>query len=194
MTADEEGPNGPDAPSGSEEKGTPDAADLATERLLAAREALARARVGASEKGFRPGAPLPRRRPRAGDVGQGRARDAGRDPALLGEQFDRLLTDRGWQLEVAAGAVMGRWREIVGEDVAAHSEPVMYAEGTLTVKADSTAWATQLRLLSSTLLGRMEQVVGADVVTHLRVTGPGSPSWSHGRRSAPGRGPRDTYG
>ncbi len=89
---------------------------------------------------------------------------------------------------------MGRWREIVGEDVAAHSEPVSYDDGVLSIKADSTAWATQLRWMSSTLLGRMEHVVGADVVTELRVTGPGSPSWSHGRRSAPGRGPRDTYG
>lgn len=166
----------------------------ATERLSAAREALARARVGASDKGFRPGAPLPRRRPKPGDIGQGRATDSGRDPALIGAQFDRLLADRGWQLEVAAGAVMGRWREIVGEDVAAHSEPVSYEEGVLTIKADSTAWATQLRWMSSTLLGRMEHVVGPDAVTELRVTGPGSPSWSHGRRSAPGRGPRDTYG
>lgn len=171
-----------------------DPPDAAAERLFAAREALARARVGASERGFRPGAPLPRRRPRPGDIGQGQARDTGRDPALIGEQFDRLLADRGWQLEVAAGAVMGRWREIVGEDVAAHSEPVSYEEGVLTIKADSTAWATQLRWMSSTLLGRMEHVVGADVVIELRVTGPGSPSWSHGRRSAPGRGPRDTYG
>lgn len=171
-----------------------DELDSPTLRLSAARDALARARVGASDKGFRPGAPLPRRRPRPGDIGQGRSHDNGRDPALLGEQFDRLLADRGWQLEVAAGAIMGRWREIVGEDVAAHSEPVSYDDGVLSIKADSTAWATQLRWMSSTLLGRMEHVVGADVVTELRVTGPGSPSWSHGRRSAPGRGPRDTYG
>ncbi|WP_307864705.1 DciA family protein [Allobranchiibius sp. CTAmp26] len=168
--------------------------ELVADRFAAAREAVARARMSASEKGFRPGARIPKRRPRAGDIGQGRAQDDGRDPSLLGNQFDKLLSERGWQLDVAAGAVMGRWREIVGEDVAAHSEPVAYADGVLTVKADSTAWATQLRLLASTLLGRMEQVVGADVVTELRVTGPGSPSWSHGLRSAPGRGPRDTYG
>lgn len=182
-----------DGPDGARE---PDVSGASTpaDRLAGAREALARARVGASAKGFRPGAPLSKRRPKPGDIGRGRPRDDGRDPALLGNQFDRLLAERGWQLDVAAGAVMGRWREIVGDDVAAHSEPVTYADGVLTVKADSTAWATQLRLLSSTLLGRMEQVVGADVVTELRVTGPGSPSWSHGRRSAPGRGPRDTYG
>ncbi|MDQ2850926.1 DciA family protein [Dermatophilaceae bacterium Sec6.4] len=164
------------------------------DRIDAARDALARARAGAAQQGFRPGAPLPKRRPKAGDIGRGHFRDGGRDPGLLGAQFDRLLAERGWQLDVAAGTVMGRWREIVGPEVAAHSEPVTYADGVLTVKADSTAWATQLRLLSSTMLGRMEQLVGADVVLELRVTGPGAPSWSHGFRRAPGRGPRDTYG
>lgn len=165
-----------------------------TDRIDAAREALARARAGAAQQGFRPGAPLAERRTKAGDIGRGQNRDSGRDPGLLGEQFDRLLAERGWQVDVAAGAVMGRWREIVGSEVAAHSEPVTYDDGVLTVKADSTAWATQLRLLSSTMLGRMEQLVGADVVIELRVTGPGSPSWSHGLRRVPGRGPRDTYG
>ncbi|MEO8851513.1 MAG: DciA family protein [Allobranchiibius sp.] len=188
------GDNGEDASEKNEAPGPAEESEAPAQRLSAARAALSRARVGASDRGFRPGAPLPRRRPRPGDIGQGRAHDSGRDPGLLGAQFDRLLADRGWQLEVAAGAVMGRWREIVGDDIAAHSEPVSYEDGVLTIKADSTAWATQLRWMSSTLLGRMEHVVGADVVTELRVTGPGSPSWSHGRRSAPGRGPRDTYG
>ncbi|UIJ35570.1 DUF721 domain-containing protein [Allobranchiibius sp. GilTou73] len=193
MRGDEEqGPPSVRAEEADEAEGAEEA--LSTDRFAAAREALARARMSASERGFRPGARIPKRRPRAGDIGQGRGRDDGRDPSLLGNQFDKLLSERGWQLDVAAGAVMGRWREIVGDDVAAHSEPVAYTDGVLTVRADSTAWATQLRLLASTLLGRMEQVVGTDVVTELRVTGPGSPSWSHGRRSAPGRGPRDTYG
>ncbi len=166
----------------------------ALDPYAAGRDALARARVAASGKGFRPGVPLGRKRHKAGDVGRGRPREDGRDPSLLSDQFDRLLAERGWQVDVAAGAVMGRWREIVGPDVASHSEPLTYDDGVLTVKADSTAWATQLRLLASTLLHRMEQVVGTDVVTELKVVGPGGPSWSHGRRSSPGRGPRDTYG
>jgi predicted nucleic acid-binding Zn ribbon protein len=63
------------------------------------------------------------------------------------------------------------------------------------VRADSTAWATQLRLLESTLMGRLAEEVGEGTVTELRVAGPGAPSWSRGRhRVQDGRGPRDTYG
>jgi predicted nucleic acid-binding Zn ribbon protein len=113
---------------------------------------------------------------------------------LLGEQLDRLLADRGWQVDVAVGSVLGRWPQIVGPEIAEHVEPVAFENGVLTVRAASTAWATQMRLLTSVLLGRLEQEVGAGTVTEVVVAGPSAPSWSKGRRRAQGRGPRDTYG
>ncbi|MEP7036560.1 MAG: DciA family protein, partial [Actinomycetota bacterium] len=119
---------------------------------------------------------------------------SGRDPSLLGDQMDRLLVDRGWKVDVAVGAVMGRWATIVGDDVAGHCTPVTFADGILTVRADSTAWATQLRLMSSSILGRLEAEVGKDTVTELRVQGPSAPSWTRGLRKSTGPGPRDTYG
>jgi predicted nucleic acid-binding Zn ribbon protein len=123
----------------------------------------------------------------------GSGRD-GRDPSLLGDQMDRLLLDRGWNIDVAIGSVMGRWPAIVGPEVAAHCTPVTFSDGVLTVRAESTAWATQLRLMSSSILGRLETEVGKDAVTELRVHGPGAPSWSRGLRKSTGPGPRDTYG
>jgi len=159
----------------------------------AAAAALARAREAARAKGLRPGSrPVKRRRPQAGAFSSS-GRD-GRDPSLLGDQMDRLLLDRGWKVDVAVGSVMGRWPQIVGTDVAAHSTPVSFADGILTVRADSTAWATQLRLMSSSILGRLEAEVGKEAVSELRVNGPGAPSWSRGSRRAQGPGPRDTYG
>ena len=162
----------------------------------AAASALARARAGAAEKGLRPGMkPKKRRRP----IGQaavlsGSARD-GRDPALLGDQLDRLLLDRGWKVDVAVGSVMGRWPEIVGPDIAGHVEPMTFVDGILTVRADSTAWATQMRLMASSLLARIDEEIGAGAVSELRVVGPSAPSWNRGmRRSPDSRGPRDTYG
>ena len=165
----------------------------------AAASALARARAAARAKGLRPGSrpTQPIHRPGPGGV-QGRSsggagRD-GRDPSLLGDQMDRLLLDRGWSLDVAVGSVMGRWPAIVGAEVAEHCTPVTFSDGVLTVRADSTAWATQLRLMSSSILGRLEAEVGKDMVTELRLHGPSAPSWSHGPRKSTGPGPRDTYG
>ena len=170
-----------------------DAADAAD---MAAASALARAREAARAKGLRPGSRPMRKRRTPGQPDQGSAGSAGsgRDPALLGDQMDRLLLDRGWNVDVAVGAVMGRWPEIVGANVAEHCKPVTFSDGVLTVRADSTAWTTQMRLMSSSILGRLETEVGKDAVTELRVQGPSAPSWSRGPRKSTGPGPRDTYG
>ncbi|MGH4018603.1 MAG: DUF721 domain-containing protein, partial [Pseudonocardiaceae bacterium] len=106
----------------------------------------------------------------------------------------RLVADRGWAGRVSGGLVFGRWAQLVGEEVAEHARPVSLRDGELTVQASSTAWATQLRLLQRQLLGRIAAGVGRGVVTRLRVQGPAAPSWQHGTRRVPGRGPRDTYG
>ena len=62
------------------------------------------------------------------------------------------------------------------------------------MRADSTAWATQLKLLESSIMTRLEGEVGKDTVTALKIVGPSAPSWSKGRRRSQGPGPRDTYG
>lgn len=161
---------------------------------FAAAAALARARQAARDKGLRPGSkPLPSARGRRRSPAARDAKDY-RDPSLLGDQMDRLLIDRGWNVDVAVGSVMGRWQAIVGADVAAHCSPMTFADGILTVRADSTAWATQMRLLASSILGRLETEVGPGTVTELKVLGPTAPSWSRGLRRAQGPGPRDTYG
>lgn len=178
-------PEGPDGP--------PEPTEVMPTVEDAASSALARARANAAKKGLRPGM-KPRRRKRR-LYQQGILATTGRDPQTIGDQVDRLVGDRGWQVDVAAGSVMGRWPEIVGRQVAEHCEPVSFEDGVLSVRADSTAWATQMRLLSSSLLGRIADAVGPDVVAELRVHGPSAPSWSRGlRRTSDGRGPRDTYG
>jgi predicted nucleic acid-binding Zn ribbon protein len=117
-----------------------------------------------------------------------------RDPQPIGATVDELVTQRGWSQPLAIGGVEGRWAQIVGADVAAHCSPEEFEEGRLVVRADSTAWATQVRLLSMTLLARLNDELGAGTVTHLHVLGPKGPSWKKGRRRVKGRGPRDTYG
>jgi predicted nucleic acid-binding Zn ribbon protein len=121
--------------------------------------------------------------------------DPARDPQSVGSVLNGYVAERGWDRPLAEARVFAEWPALVGADVAAHSTPLALAGGVLRISAESTAWATQLRLLSATLLARLVSELGPDVVTRLIITGPVGPSWKHGGRSVRGaRGPRDTYG
>ena len=117
------------------------------------------------------------------------------DPQPVGAVVENYLSERGWQRPINEARVFSDWARIVGTEVAGHCEPSALREGELRISAESTAWATQLRLFAGTLLARIVAEVGPEVVTRVVVTGPVGPSWKHGPRSVHGaRGPRDTYG
>lgn len=118
----------------------------------------------------------------------------GRDPQGVGLVFNRMVAERGWTSPVAVGSVISRWEELVGAEIGAHCQPESFQDTTVQVRCDSTAWATQLRLLSTTLLKRFDAELGAGVVTKIQVLGPAAPNWRKGYRTVKGRGPRDTYG
>lgn len=121
-------------------------------------------------------------------------RSSDRDPTLLGEALDRLIVEKGWTQASAVATVSGNWAELVGEDLAAHVVPESFDEGRLVLRAESTAWATQVRLLLPQLRQTIDRAVGAGVVADISVVGPQAPSWKAGPRRVAGRGPRDTYG
>lgn len=120
--------------------------------------------------------------------------DPGRDPHSVGDLIAGLSATRGWEAPIARADLLGSWPDLVGHEVAAHATPVGIEEGVLTIQCDSTAWAQQLRLMSATILNGVADRFPAAGVETARFLGPHAPSWKHGPRAVPGRGPRDTYG
>ncbi|WP_405778834.1 DUF721 domain-containing protein [Streptomyces sp. NBC_00859] len=181
-------PGGTGLPQGPEAAKIPESSgiDLARVALRAAKEQ-ARARGAAAQQ---------KKQAKRGGLRSG-ARADGRDPLTLGAAINRLITERGWETPAAVGGVMGRWPQIVGDDLANHCVPQRYDEDArvLTVQCDSTAWATQLRLLAPQLVARLNADLGHGTVKLLKVLGPGGPPRRFGPLRAPGsKGPGDTYG
>ncbi|MFE0651541.1 DUF721 domain-containing protein [Streptomyces sp. NPDC059534] len=163
--------------------------DLARVALRAAKEQ-AKARGAAAQQ---------KKQARRGGGLRSGARADGRDPMALGAAINRLITERGWETPAAVGGVMGRWPQIVGEDLAKHCVPLKFDDEpdarVLTVQCDSTAWATQLRLLAPRLVARLNEDLGHGTVRVIKVLGPGAPRRGYGPLRAPGSvGPGDTYG
>lgn len=121
-------------------------------------------------------------------------RGTDRDPRLLDDALGKLVADHGWATELRVHGVFTRWAGVVGEEVAQHVTPETYSDGRLVVRTDSTAWATQMKLLAGEIVRRLNEVLGDGTVTVIDVLGPHAPSWKKGRLRVKGRGPRDTYG
>lgn len=118
-----------------------------------------------------------------------------RDPQTLGRTVDKLLAARGWSTELNVHTLLGRWPALVGPQLAEHTVPQAYADKVITVRASSTAWATQLRGLAPSIVATLNEQLGQGTVERITVLGPDVPSWKRGRRTVRnGRGPRDTYG
>jgi predicted nucleic acid-binding Zn ribbon protein len=161
--------------------------DLAAGALRSARS-IASGRPGTG----RPARLSRRQRPGGGYSG---ARPDERDPAPLASILGTAMAELGWVGPLAHARLMGQWASVVGAEIAARCQPVSLVEGELKVSAESTAWATQLRLMAPQILARIARELPAGLVTKLIITGPSAPSWKHGPWSMHGgRGARDTYG
>ncbi|AUH67499.1 MULTISPECIES: DUF721 family protein [Gordonia] len=159
-------------------------------------EARALARAQGKPVGMGRSAPIRSRR-RTSDRSRRRWSGAGpdpRDPQPLGSMVGRVAKQHGWESRISEGALFGMWPSIVGDDIASHADPTRLEGTVLHVRAESTAWATQLRYMQGQIIAKIAKVIGHGMVTSLRITGPQAPSWRKGPRHISGRGPRDTYG
>lgn len=116
-----------------------------------------------------------------------------RAPTAVGDTLAGVLQRRGWGERLHAATLASRWTELVGPQLAERCQPVRLAGGCLVVRAESQAWATQLRYLHSQLQANANELLGGVRVREVRiVVGPlerdppadGEPGGSPGTRRA----------
>ena len=119
----------------------------------------------------------------------GGAAGRGRDPTLVIRSRSvrsarDLAENAGWSGRVAEGTVFGQLADGGRANRSpTHATPTALREGVLSVSAESTAWATQLRMVQAQLLAKIAAAVGDGVVTSLKIVGPVAPSWRKGPRT-----------
>lgn len=145
-------------------------------------------------RGLEPSGRYRRRRRRRTDGDENQPFTAGRDPHGVGDVLADLTRQAGWDPQLAREDIVRTWADVAGENTAQHTRPVAFVDGTLTIQADSTAWAKQLQLMRAQILSQIVLRYPEAGVEAVRFIGPDVPSWKWGPRAVPGRGPRDTYG
>lgn len=96
-------------------------------------------------------------------------RREGPAPRPLEALLSAAVSRRRWGARLEGARIHERWREIVGDQLGRHTEPVRLRGGVLVLRAESQAWATQVHYLGSELAARANAVLGPDQVTTVRV-------------------------
>ena len=117
------------------------------------------------------------------------------DLQAVGDVVSQVASDQGWQSKISLHVLKVRWPELAGDVNAQHSQPVALDGAIVQVTADSSTWASALKLIAPQLVAKINQALGDGSVSAVTIKGPDAPTWKHGIRAVrDGRGPRDTYG
>lgn len=85
-------------------------------------------------------------------------------PVPVSEVLQSILKGAGLEKTVQEYGVIEHWKEIAGEKVAQHAEPMEIKDGVLFLKVDSAAWRTQLFALKSNLINKVNAHTGTKTV------------------------------
>ncbi|NMM94800.1 DUF721 domain-containing protein [Bifidobacterium oedipodis] len=107
----------------------------------------------------------------------------GRDPAELGSVMTAIAGNGVWTTNMQLARLRNHWDQVVGQAIANHSQVAGFTDGVLTIRAESTVWATQLTYLIPQLSATIRERLSGLDIRDIRVTGPASARFT--RRWAP---------
>jgi predicted nucleic acid-binding Zn ribbon protein len=98
-----------------------------------------------------------------------RRRAPPRDPAKLdGGRITRVLSELGYDPDAPALRLLRAWPTAVPPEIAQHSEPTDWKQGTLELTVATPVWAQQIALRKPEILAALRAALGAAAPTDLR--------------------------
>jgi predicted nucleic acid-binding Zn ribbon protein len=97
--------------------------------------------------------------------------DRERDPSPIGDAVRQLVSERGWDEQLALGRLKENWATVVGRQVAARSQPTRLENGRLTIRVEGGAWAAELALIGQSLATAAGRFLGSGLVREVAVVG-----------------------
>jgi len=88
-------------------------------------------------------------------------------PSPVPEILKRVLIRLGMERRIRELWILPRWREIVGEKISRHTQPVTVKKGNLFVRVDSSGWLTQLTYLKEEIISQINQRGGSNLIKNI---------------------------
>ena len=89
-------------------------------------------------------------------------------PQPISRLIEGALRQYGLHDRLEERAALLRWREIVGEEIAGHSQAVDLVDGALILEADHGAWRQELTMLVPQIITKFNAMFGEGTVTEIQ--------------------------
>lgn len=90
-----------------------------------------------------------------------------KSPALIAPVLQTLAKNFGLEKGMAVYALKKKWPELVGETIAAHTEPEKMRFSTLTLRVDGAAWMHELTFLKAEIIQKLNKALGSGSIQTL---------------------------
>lgn len=91
-------------------------------------------------------------------------RKTGKGPRRVSGLLSELARAGGWSPVMEAVRLRARWAELVGDQIALHTEPERINRDRLIVRVDNSAWLTQLSFFRGQIAGKVNSWLGEERV------------------------------
>lgn len=118
----------------------------------------------------------------------------GRDPRSAGSVLGSLAVSQDWVSHLKTARLSTHWVDIVGSAMADNSRVESFRNGEIVIRVFTTAWLVSMQYMLPQLEKVIRDYLTPVPVMKISLRGPNQYTFKHGRRTVPGRGPRDTWG
>ena len=87
----------------------------------------------------------------------------------LGDAISLFLQKNGLSAEVKIQQLRQEWGSIMGQAVAAHTEKIWFAQGTLFIKISSSIWRQELTMAKKEIRSVVNKALGQELVQEVKI-------------------------
>lgn len=91
-----------------------------------------------------------------------------RHPISVGQAMGELIRELGIGKTLSEYGVITRWSEVVGERIAAVTQPERISQGVLYVAVSSAPWRAELTMRRKEIIDKINAAAGGTVVRDIR--------------------------
>lgn len=85
----------------------------------------------------------------------------------LKEALEGYFKGKRWDKKLKGYQAINCWEEVVGEEIARHSQPIKIQDQTLFLKVKSSVWANELNLKKGELIQKFNLKAGEEIISNI---------------------------